>query len=133
MRFKTFSGLVYFLLLSFLFTACKKDAGPGGLATIQGKVYGRDITTSGTLRGEGYLGDQRVFISVSGNAISFDDVRTSYDGSYRFSFLRKGTYDVWAFSDCDTCAFKQRAVLQNGIIISDKKEVKTLPDFEIIY
>jgi hypothetical protein len=121
------------LLALLCFAACKKDAGPGGLASIKGKVYGTDVTTAGNIKSQGYIGDQRVFIGVSNDPYSFEDVRTSYDGSYEFRFLRKGTYDVWAYSDCDTCVQKQKLVIKKGIEISDKKETVMVEDLQIIY
>ena len=126
------TGIAY-LFICFLFVSCTKEAGPGGLATIKGKVYGRDITSGGNLKAEGYMANWRVFISVANNPSYFDDIRTSYDGSYEFKFLRKGSYDIWAFSDCDTCAIKTQAVIKKGIEISDKKGEVTVPDLEIIY
>jgi hypothetical protein len=122
-----------YLLFTTLLAACQKDAGPGGLATVKGKVYGRDITTGGNLKAEGYLPDWRVYISVSGDPGYFEDMKTSYDGSYEFKFLRKGNYDVWAFSDCDTCLIKTQLVMKKGIKVSDKKETVTVPDIEVIY
>lgn len=123
---------IVFLMLCLLSLACKKDAGPGGLATIKGKVYGRDVTSSGNLKAEGYIGDVRVYISVAGNPSYFDDTRTSYDGSYEFRFLRKGSYDLWVYSDCDTCAWKQKYEVKS-VEISSKKETVTVPDFNIIF
>ncbi|RYZ14022.1 MAG: DUF3823 domain-containing protein [Sphingobacteriales bacterium] len=114
-------------------TSCKKDAGPGGLATIKGRVFATDVTTSGNIKDSGYIGNQRVFISVSGNTVQFDDVKTSYDGSYEFKFLRKGQYDVWAYSDCDTCVWAQQKVILTGIDISDKKQTVVAPDLRIIF
>lgn len=121
------------ILIAAAGLGCKKEAGPGGLATIKGKVYGRDITASGGLRAEGYIGDVRVFISVSGNPSYFEDIRTSYDGSFEFRFLRKGSYDLWTYSDCDTCLLKQQLVMRQGVTIDGRKETKVVPDFEIIY
>lgn len=113
-------------------SACKKEAGPGGLATIRGKVFATDVTTNGNVRDSGYLGDVRVFISVSGNPAYFDDVRTSYDGSYEFKFLRQGTYDIWAFSDCDTCRWTQKYDLK-AVTINGKRETVNVEDLRIIF
>jgi hypothetical protein len=125
------TGIV--LLGMICFVSCRKEAGPGGLASVKGKVYGIDVTTSGDVKSEGYVGDQRVYIGVTNDTYSFQDVRTSYDGTYEFKYLRKGTYDVWAYSDCDTCAWKQKLVIKKGIEISDKKETVTVEDLKIIF
>ena len=126
------SGIVPLLIVLFL-VSCKKDPGPGGLATIKGKVFGTDVTSSFELRDSGYVGDQRVYIAVANDADFFDDVRTSYDGSFEFKFLRKGTYDVWTYSDCDTCVWKQQMVIRKGIEVSDKKAAVTIEDLRIIF
>jgi uncharacterized protein (DUF2249 family) len=79
-------------------TSCSKEEGYGGLATIQGKVYGKDFNSHGALVSEGYVGDMKVYISKHDNPNYFDKVDTSYDGSYKFEYLQKGTYDVWVFA-----------------------------------
>ncbi|RYZ55892.1 MAG: hypothetical protein EOP49_01855 [Sphingobacteriales bacterium] len=130
---KNYPGLLIAVLFStVLFIACKKEAGPGGLASIKGKVFATDVTASGTERDSNYIGDHRVYISVSGNSSHFDDVRTSYDGTYKFSSLRKGSYDVWTFGECDTCVWTQKKVMLTGVEISEKKQEVELPDLRII-
>ena len=62
----------------------------------------------------------------------FDDVRTSYDGSYEFPFLRKGSYDVWVFGECDTCNKTQMFDLKT-VEISGKRETVIVDDLRIIY
>ena len=32
-----------------------------------------------------------------------DSFETSWDGTYRFDYLRKGNYVLYAYSDCDSC------------------------------
>ncbi len=124
------------ILNSLLFTitavlaACEKEPGEGGRATVQGKVWGRDLDNDGFLKTEGFLGDQRVYIGVDGEATSFETVRTSYDGSYSFPFLRKGDYKVWVFSRCDSCALEDTAYIQTATI-DDRKETVTLADFTV--
>jgi hypothetical protein len=122
------------ILCSVLFAinSCKKDPGPGGLATVKGKVFAIDITTAGNVKDSGYIAEQKVYISVSGDADFFDSKRTSYDGSYEFNWLRKGTYDVWSFSDCDTCVWKQQKVLKT-VEVGSKKATVTVDDLKIIF
>ncbi len=114
------AGIVLLPLLS----GCRKDAGEGGLATVRGTVWGRDLDQDGFLKTEGLLGDQRVFIGAEGEAAHFETTRSSYDGSFEFRGLRKGTYDVWAFSRCDTCALEDTAVLR-GVTVDSRKETVT--------
>lgn len=121
------------LAIVFTIYSCKKDPGPGGLATIRGKIYGIDLTTSGDVKDSGYLGNQRVFIGVAGEPAHFDDVRSSYDGSFEFKFLRKGSYDVWTFGDCDTCTWKQQKVMVSGVEISEKKQTVEVGDMKVLF
>jgi hypothetical protein len=106
------------------FFSCSKEEGYGGLATIKGKVYGKDFNSNGNLVSEGYIGDFRVYISQHNNPSYFDDVNTSYDGSYEFRFLYTGTYDVWVFGDCDSCPWDQVFTLKTVEITSKRQTVE---------
>lgn len=121
------------VIATTLFFSCKKQPGLGGLATIKGKIYGTDVTSSGTVRDSGYLGNQTVFISAAGDTYSFDDVKSSYDGTFQFKFLQKGNYDIWTYSNCDTCLWKQKKVLLPSINISGRKETVDVGVIKIIF
>ncbi len=125
-------SIASFLLLAYIFfaSACTKQQGFGGLASIHGKVYAYDYTPNGKLEAEGYTGDQRVFISVSGREGVLDDVRTDYQGAYRFDELRPGKYTLWVYTECDTCTDNIKPVIQE-VEINSKKQVISMPDFEI--
>jgi hypothetical protein len=120
------------LFIAILFISCSKEEGYGGLAKITGKVYGKDINSSGNLVGEGYLGDVSVYISKSGETAYFDKVDSAYDGSFTFKFLHKGTYDIWAFGDCDNCSWDQNFT-KKTITISSTKETVTTEDLVITF
>jgi|LauGreDrversion4_2_1035121.scaffolds.fasta_scaffold00071_44 hypothetical protein len=120
------------LFTAILFLSCSKEEGYGGLAKITGKVYGKDINSSGNLVGEGYLGDVTVYISKSGETAYFDKVDSAYDGSFTFKFLHKGTYDIWAFGDCDNCSWDQNFT-KKTITISSTKETVTTEDLVITF
>lgn len=119
------------LLVCIIISSCKKEPGPGGLASIKGKVYAYDLRNTGDLISEGYIGDLRVYIGTIDGSVAFDDIRTSYDGSYEFKFLRKGKYRVWVFAKSDTAVslpdFQQHYIRE--VEISDKKEDVVVPDF----
>ena len=129
----------YILFLSiFVFAHCKKEEGFGGLASIQGKVYAVDYNKDGEYVDEGYLGD---FVVYLGTISTKDDdsletihvierVRTSYDGSFLFEGLRKGTYDVWVYSQCSKCAGDITPIIQR-VEIKGKKSKIELEDFKI--
>lgn len=118
------------LLSLLLFSACSKEPGEGGSASISGKVFGYDINTSGIVTDSAYAGDYRVYISYGDNGAADNDVRTSYTGEYTFKGLRKGKYKVYVFSQCDTCTFNQNYTVQQVEITSNKQEM-VLPDFVI--
>jgi len=120
------------LFIAILFMSCSKEEGYGGLAKITGKVYGKDINSSGNLVGEGYLGDVSVYISKSGETAYFDKIDSAYDGSFTFKFLHKGTYDIWAFGDCDNCSWDQNFT-KKTITISSTKETVTTEDLVITF
>jgi len=129
MRFK-FLFFLTTIVLFFLFSSCKKVAGDGGLASIQGKVYAIDYDKTGLIKSEGYLGDERVCLSYGNNTTVDAETRTSYTGEYKFDFLQKGDYTVFVYSPCDTCPLLQRSVLQKATIV-ERKEVITLDDLLI--
>jgi hypothetical protein len=123
---------IIILLFAISFLSCSKEEGYGGLATIKGKVYGKDFNSSGYLVGEGYLGDISVYISKSGSTNYFDKVDSAYDGSFTFKFLHKGTYDIWVFGDCDTCTWEQTFV-KKTIRISSTKQTVTSEDLVVTF
>ena len=121
---------ILLFLTAFLITACSKEPGVGGSASISGKVFGYDINTLGVITDSAYAGDYRVFISYGDNNASDNDIRTSYTGDFSFKGLRKGLYRVYVYSQCDTCTFNQSYSVQEVEITSNKQEL-TLPDFVI--
>lgn len=114
----------------FVLTACKKEPGEGGLATIQGKLYAYEYNNYGEVIDSGYLAGERVFISYGNNGNADDDVRTSYDGSFQFEWLQKGEYAVWSISRCDSCPLSQTYTKQ-VITIDERRETVTTPDLII--
>jgi hypothetical protein len=117
------SGLLiigFFLLLS----SCKKEEGVGGTSTISGKVYAKEYSSAGNLLAEYYAQEERVYI-IYGDGTTYDnDFRTSYDGSYKFQYLNKGTYKVFCYSNCDTCASGSIAVIKEVEITSNNSSVE---------
>lgn len=96
--FPALTGLVFLSLLN----SCNNTEGEGGMATITGdvvlEVY--DLS-SGELLGIGPAADERVYIVYGDNVGYDDDVRTKYDGSYKFEFLYPGSYELYAYSECE--------------------------------
>lgn len=125
-RFFSVVGLAVLLTL----ISCEKEEGYGGLASVLGRVYAHDYSNSGDLLSEGYAGDIEVYIKAKDDKEIIDRIRTIYDGSFQFSQLRKGDYEVWVYSDCKACPNGVEAVIQE-VNISGKKSKVELPVFEI--
>lgn len=102
-RFLAAFGSAAALFFMFSSVSCDSKPGEGGTAVLRGKVLARDYLGSQFIR-EYYAPEERVYIIYGDDGFYNDDVRTSYDGSYEFPYLKKGRYTVFAYSDCDTCA-----------------------------
>lgn len=121
-----------FLIFSILilFTACKKEAGEGGTGIITGKVYARNYSSTGWFISQSYAPDERVYIIYGNSTVYNDEMRTSYDGTYRFDYLYPGTYTIFAYSECDSCASGLSAVLDT-VEITGEGQVVTVPDIVV--
>jgi len=118
-------------LLFVLLSGCTKPEGEGGTSVIYGKVYASDFNSSGVLQEEYYLEDEDVFIIYGDGDNYYDDsYKTSFDGSFRFQYLRAGTYTVFVYSDCESCPSGTEEISQT-IEISGNNEDIILPDFEV--
>jgi hypothetical protein len=94
-----FTLTAMFLLLA----ACSKDPGQGGSSSIYGKVWVRDYNTTYTMLMDEYYGQEIDVYIIYGEDKSYSDrTRTSYDGSFEFKYLRKGTYHIYAYSKDST-------------------------------
>ena|ERR1700758_4825843 len=91
-----------FLLLLTVFLAihsCKKPAGPGGRASVEGKIYVRDFDKYATTKISEYYGaGESVYICYGNNEYVGNTIKTTTDGSFKFLYLNKGHYKVFANS-----------------------------------
>lgn len=132
--FKFFSSIAVYSTLLILVSnsGCKKDAGQGGAATIKGKLlvsnYNSQVTPVGD--DDGAAGET-VYILYGDNTIPDDNEKTSYDGTFEFKYLRKGTYTIFAYSLDKSSAIPVETIVSRTIEIKDKKEVADLSDFII--
>jgi hypothetical protein len=119
----------------FNFSSCNKPPGPGGKATVKGKVYAYDFdNTQRYLISKGYSSGERVYIIYGNNTEVGKDVRTSSDGSFQFKYLNKGHYKIFVNSldtsikvkgnDTEIPVFKE-------FDITDSKQVLDLEDIII--
>ncbi len=92
--------LVTAFLSLVILSSCEKEAGEGGNSVLKGKVIERRYTVFPSIYTDKAAMDLDVYIIYGddGNAID-DRTRTSFDGSYKFEFLKKGKYRVFVYSE----------------------------------
>lgn len=114
--------------------SCTKTEGPGGAATITGKVHALVRDGFGTVIDEYDIAKEDVYIIYGGeNTMYDDDHETSYDGTFRFDYLETGTYQVFVYEKClisEGCPDNKRPVIMT-VEIKDKKEVVDLGTINI--
>ncbi|MCB9169792.1 MAG: hypothetical protein H6597_07350 [Flavobacteriales bacterium] len=116
------------LLISL--AGCAKEPGEGGKAEIQGRVFVKEVNKdTGLPTGiEYYAPEYRVYLIYGDHETFDDDTRTGPDGRYKFPWLRKGDYTVFAYSECpDDCESGVRPIYAH-ISIENKSEVYEVPD-----
>lgn len=128
---------LYFIpILSFtliFFCSCSKEAGEGGNATIIGKVYVKDYNSSfTTINAEYYGADEDVYI-IYGSDVSYGNkTKSSYDGSFEFKYLRKGSYKIYVYSKDSTLQSKSGIIpVIQDVEITERKQEFTAPDIII--
>jgi hypothetical protein len=95
--------LIPCLLIILAIFGCDKPPGKGGTSRIKGKIFIRDYNSNYTLLQSAHYGmEERVYIMYGNHDFYDDDLRTSYDGTYAFENLRKGTYRIFAYSEDST-------------------------------
>lgn len=127
--------LVITITISLLSIGCKKPAGEGGQASIKGKIYVENYNANFTVLNDEYFAqDERVYIIYGDETAVGDDVRTSYDGSFEFPNLRKGSYKVYALSkdSASGAALSKTIEILQEVEITEKKEEITLPTITIL-
>jgi hypothetical protein len=91
--------LLFVAALAFICNACEKPPGPGGRATVKGKVYVMDYDKYATYKiDEYYAPGEKVYIVYGDQNVTGNDVRTKDDGSFEFLYLNKGHYKVFVES-----------------------------------
>ena len=128
----------YFLLMAAIFlvavSACKKGPGEGGTSTIRGKVlllnYNGNFPVLDTSY---YKADEDVYIIYGDGDTYNDHFKTSYNGSYEFKYLRKGTYKELVYSDDSTGLSPSGKIpVIKTIDIDKNKETYDVPDLVIV-
>jgi len=109
--------------------SCKKIEGQGGSSEIVGNVYFQDKNTNGDNVGDIYPAqDEKIYIIYGPDGtLHNDDYDSSFDGSYRFEFLTKGTYQIFAYQECSSCYKVDDPVIKT-VTIDSKKSTVVVPD-----
>jgi hypothetical protein len=117
--------------LALLCGACNKEPGEGGRAELRGQLFEQRFNNLGNPMGPPYpLADERVFIIYGDGEFHDDNVRTSPDGRYRFPWLKRGDYTVYAISECGDFRGCNYAVMRK-VTIGKRKEIVEVPDIII--
>lgn len=102
-------------LLSLVMFSCINEEGEGGTAVVQGKVYkvlhangiyAQDEESLVQMADTFPAAKEDVYIVYGDEPIYGDKMETGFDGFYRFKFLTKGTYRVFAYSTLTNSAKK---------------------------
>jgi hypothetical protein len=93
--------LLYLFLSLFLLSSCNKDEGLGGSSSLEGYVYEiKHGDDNYSFQADTFPAlDQDVFIEFGDDLNPGDRIKSGREGYYRFDYLRKGTYTVYALSD----------------------------------
>lgn len=108
------------LITVFTVSSCSKGAGEGGKASIHGKlkIDNYDATFS-VLQATYYAQGENVYI-IYGDHITYDNsVKTNYDGTFEFPYLRPGDYTIFAYGK-DTAKYLNGVPNPNGSVITSK-------------
>lgn len=112
-------------ILCSVVSSCSKYEGQGGAATIKGVIIEQKYNSLGNpiLNGSYPAPDQDIFIIYGAeNTFYDDDIKTSFDGTFEFRYLRKGKYKVFTYEDCNTCPSGRKEVMQEAIITKKNQQ-----------
>ena len=125
---------IVFISAILIFAACSKNPGEGGTSSVQGKVmilegfynvFTQTFDTTALYYGE--KEDVYIIYGEDTSDVYDDSFETSWDGTYRFEFLRKGNYTLYGYSDCDSCESGREPVFWD-VTVDANNEVYFLED-----
>ena len=125
---------LYVLLISTILgiSSCKKGPGLGGQASIRGKVSGILYNKNFIIKlDSGNVPNWTVNILYGGDIGVDANLKTGYDGSFEFQYLRTGHYTVFAYSRAHKTNLADSAVVVE-LDITSKKQVLQLPEIKIL-
>ncbi len=122
-------------------SSCSKDEGEGGTSTITGKVIEEKWDNTFSILDKTYKArDQDVYILYGDDNTTYDnDYKTSYDGTYEFKYLQKGTYKLYVYTE-DTTGLAANGTVDFSlpkipvfatVEITKNGQIVTVPDMTI--
>ncbi len=122
--------VLIFCFLTLMVFGCTKYEGQGGNSSIHGVVIEQRYNALGDIIATYPAPDQDVYIIYGDEDNYFDDdIKTSFDGSFQFNYLRPGNYIVFVYEDCNTCPSGKKEVMSN-ITIEKRNQII---DLDTIY
>lgn len=92
MRFSLF-------LLLLCSVACRKEAGPGGNASIRGNIHAYHYNSTFTVFINDYpAADVYVYIIYDDDYSYSKRIKTDYEGDFEFQYLYPGQYQIYTYS-----------------------------------
>ena len=92
---KHISKIVRILLFVLILSACKKQPGEGGFATIKGRLFVKNYDPTYTvLLSQYYLPGESVYIIYGDNNEVVDNVLTTNDCTFTFNYFLKVKYNI---------------------------------------
>lgn len=113
-------------LVTLAFQSCTKVEGEGGSSSIVGKLNGQVFDGAGNLLYEYDLMDHDVFIIYGDDETETfydDDIKTSYDGTFRFDFLENGKYRFFTYAYNNTSGGETEVIFFDAEITDKKSTV----------
>lgn len=107
----------------------KKDANSGGTARIKGRVYVKNYNSTFTRLNESYYAaGEDVYIVYGNSPVYNDKIKTSYDGSFEFNKLRKGSYKIFVWSKDSTRLNAGKVPAEQAVEINARGQQVTLSE-----
>jgi hypothetical protein len=122
---KTIFQFICLVLVINLFSACKKEEGEGGKASIYGLVWEKNhyITLNQQYQVREHAATFEDVYIVYGDNVGYGDrIETNFEGKYEFKYLRPGKYKIYVYSKDSLNSEASKYALIKEVEISKKKE-----------
>jgi hypothetical protein len=96
-----------------------------GFAEVRGMLQGIFIDeNNGDTIAIAPFPDERVYISVKGEKAYFENVRAGADGSFLFTRIPKGDFEIYAYSECPICPSRVKPEYISVSVTAPDEKVK---------